>query len=38
LDIEIDLEHRPHCGGELKLIVDNLELAVIDRPIMHVGL
>jgi hypothetical protein len=29
---EIDLEHCPTCGGELKIIAAIVESAVIERP------
>ena len=35
---EIDLEHCPNCGGELKIIAAILESAVIERILMHLGL
>ena len=35
---EIDLEHCPNCGGELKIIAAILEAAVIERILNHLGL
>lgn len=35
---EIDLEHCPNCGGELKIIAAILESAVIERILTHLGL
>ncbi|MGH8700940.1 MAG: transposase [Burkholderiales bacterium] len=35
---EIDLEHCPNCGGELKIIAAILEASVIDRILTHLGL
>ena len=35
---EIDLEHCPNCGGELKIIAAILEAAVIERILTHLGL
>ena len=34
---EIDLEHCPNCGGELKIIAAILEAPVIERILMHLG-
>ena len=34
----IDLEHCPQCGGELKIIAAIEELAVIVRILTHLGL
>ena len=35
---EIDLEHCPNCGGQLRIIAAILESAVIDRILTHLGL
>ena len=35
---QIDLEHCPNGGGELKIIAAILESAVIERILMHLGL
>ena len=35
---EIDLEHCPNCGGELKIIAAILEAPVIERILTHLGL
>ena len=35
---EIDMEHCPNCGGELKLIAAILEAPVIEKILMHLGL
>ena len=35
---EIDLEHCPNCGGELKTIAAILESAVIELSLTHLGL
>ena len=35
---EIDLEHCPNCGGELKVIATIVESAVIERILTHLGL
>jgi len=35
---EIDLEHCPNCGGELKIIAAILEAEVIERIPTHLGL
>ena len=35
---EIDMEHCPNCGGELKVIAAILETAVIERILEHLGL
>ena len=35
---EIDLEHCPNCGGELKIIAAILEAPVIERILNHLGL
>jgi hypothetical protein len=35
---EIDLEHCPHCGGELKIIAAILEQPVIEKILTHLGL
>ena len=35
---EIDMEHCPNCGGELKIITAILEAPVIERILMHLGL
>ena len=35
---EIDLEHCPNCGGELKIIAAILEAPVIERILTHPGL
>jgi uncharacterized protein with PIN domain len=36
--VEIDLEHCPNCGGELKIIAAILEQPVIERILTHLGL
>jgi len=35
---EVDMEHCPNCGGELKIIAAILESAVIERILTHLGL
>jgi hypothetical protein len=35
---EIDMQHCPNCGGELKIIAAILEPAVIERILEHLGL
>ena len=35
---EIDIEHCPNCGGQLKIIAAILESAVIERIVTHLGL
>ena len=35
---EIDLEHCPNCGGELKIIAAILEQPVIEKILTHLGL
>ena len=35
---ELDLEHCPNCGGELKIGAAILEAPVIERILTHVGL
>jgi hypothetical protein len=35
---EIDLEHCPNCGGELKVIAAILEQAVMEKILTHLGL
>jgi len=35
---EIDLEHCPNCGGELKIIAAILEPPVIEKILTHLGL
>lgn len=35
---EIDLEHCPNCGGELKMIAAILEQPVIEKILTHLGL
>jgi len=35
---EIDMEHCPNCGGELKIIAAILEQPVIENILMHLGL
>ena len=34
---EIDLEHCPNCGGELKIIAAILDAPVIERILTHLG-
>jgi len=34
---EIDLEHCPNCGGELKIIAAILEQPVIEKIVTHLG-
>jgi hypothetical protein len=36
--VEIDLEHCPNCGGELKIMAAILEQPVIEKILMHLGL
>ena len=35
---EIDMEHCPNCGGELKIIAAILERPVIEKILTHLGL
>jgi len=35
---EIDIEHCPNCGGELKIIAAILEQPVIEKILTHLGL
>ena len=35
---DIDLEHYPNCGGELKIIAAILDAPVIERILTHMGL
>ena len=35
---EIDMEHCPNCGGELKIITTILEQPVIEKILTHLGL
>ena len=35
---ELDLEHCPNCGGELKIIAAILEQQVIEQILTHLGL
>ena len=35
---ELDLEHCPNCGGELKIIAAILEPPVIEKILTHLGL
>ena len=35
---DFDIEHCPHCGGQLKLIVAIEEPAAIARILTHLGL
>ena len=35
---ELDLEHCPNCGGELKIIAAILDAPVIGRIFTHLGL
>ena len=35
---DLDLEHCPNCGGELKIIAAILEQAVIEKILTHLGL
>jgi hypothetical protein len=35
---ELDLEHCPNCGGELKIIAAILEQPVIEKILEHLGL
>ena len=37
LVFQIDLEHCPNCGGQLKIVAAILESAVIERILMHLG-
>ena len=36
--LEIDLEHCPNCGGELKIIAAILEAPVVEWVLTHLGL
>ena len=38
LDFDLDLEHCPNCGGELKIIAAILEQPVIEKILTHLGL
>jgi hypothetical protein len=35
---DLNLEHCPNCGGELKIIAAILETPVIDKILTHLGL
>jgi hypothetical protein len=35
---EIDMEHCPNCGGQLKIIAAIVETALIERILEHLGL
>jgi len=35
---QIDIEHCPNCGGQIKIITAILESAVIERILTHLGL
>jgi hypothetical protein len=35
---EIDMEHRPNCGGDLKMTAAILEQPVIEKILVHLGL
>jgi len=35
---QIDIEHCPNCGGQLKIIAAILESAVLERILTHLGL
>jgi len=35
---DLDLEHCPHCGGELKIIAAILEPPVIEKVLTHLDL
>ena len=35
---DLDLEHCPNCGGELKVIAAILEAPVIEKILTHLGL
>jgi len=35
---ELDLEHCPNCGGEMKIIAAILERPVIEKILTHLGL
>ena len=35
---DLDLEHCPNCGGELKFIAATLERPVIEKILTHLGL
>ena len=35
---ELDLEHCPNCGGEVKIIAAILEQPVIEKILTHLGL
>ena len=34
----LDMEHRPNCGGEMKIIAAILEAPVIEKILTHLGL
>jgi hypothetical protein len=36
--LDLDLEHCPNCGGELKIIAAILEQPVIEKILKHLGL
>jgi hypothetical protein len=36
--LQLDLEHCPNCGGELKTIAAILERPVIEKILTHLGL
>ena len=36
--LEIDMEHFPNCGGQLKIIAAILEQPVIEKILTHLGL
>ena len=36
--VDLDLEHCPNCGGELKIIAAILEQPVIEKILTHLGL
>ena len=35
---DLDLEHCPHCGGELRIIAAILAAPVIEKILTHLGL
>ena len=35
---DLDLEHGPNCGGDLKIIAAILEALVIEKILTHLGL
>jgi hypothetical protein len=35
---DLDLQHSPNCGGDLRIIAAILEPPVIEKILMHLGL